>query len=131
MAPEKILSTLKRPGCSVVRLSRTRASSPLSMFFISRWLENKKKKSEKGFFCYCGLQRNRSAKSREISKIRWLGAIRKICKQHSLVNGHVCKCLCGFTCSLHTPSVSSSDLKWKRHTAPEGSHVFTLHASLS
>lgn len=49
MAPEKILSTLKRPGCSVVRLSRTRASSPLSMFFISRWLENKKKKVKKGF----------------------------------------------------------------------------------
>lgn len=36
---KKILSTPKRPGCSAVRLVRTRASCPLSMLLISGWLE--------------------------------------------------------------------------------------------
>lgn len=33
------LSTLKRPGCSVVRLVETRDSPPLNMFFISGCVE--------------------------------------------------------------------------------------------
>lgn len=49
MAPEKrVLSILKRPGCRVVRFLRTRASSPLSMPFISEWLE-KNTQLKKGF----------------------------------------------------------------------------------
>lgn len=45
---KEFLSTLKRPGCIIVRLVETRDSSPLSMFFISGWVE-KNTELKKGF----------------------------------------------------------------------------------
>jgi len=92
--------------------------------------------AEKGLWCYSGLQRNRHAEGREVSKIRQFYLTSWCCQvcrqQHFLVNGQLSKCLCGLTCSLHIQSVLQSlKEQWKGHTARAGRDVFTPCALLS